>query len=111
MVAAPLNKPETAAATIRVFIECFIVVIPPFQAWTRRNAPVGDLSAACEWGSGIRLQHPEDNFHAEGGLEPSVAQPPLPLQLFLALQPLSLLLQPPWPLQSFLPLHECLLVS
>src|SRR5581483_12417631 len=42
------------------------------------------------------------------GLDPSVAQPPLPLQLFLPLQPLSLLLQPPWPLQSFLPLHECL---
>src|SRR3954467_8547208 len=40
--------------------------------------------------------------------EPSVAQPPLPLQLFLPLQPLSLDLQPPWPLQSFLPLQECL---
>src|SRR5579875_1506643 len=37
-----------------------------------------------------------------------VLQPPLPLQLFLPLQPLSLLLQPPWPLQSFLPLQECL---
>lgn len=46
-----------------------------------------------------------------GILEPSVAQPPLPLQLFFPLQPLSLLLQPPCPLQSFLPLHECLLVS
>src|ERR1700743_448401 len=45
------------------------------------------------------------------GFDPSVAQPPLPLQLFLPLQPLSLLLQPPWPLQSFLPLQECLLVS
>src|SRR5579871_4156309 len=44
---------------------------------------------------------------AFGILEPSVAQPPLPLQLFLALQPLSLLLQPPWPLQSFFPLQEC----
>ena len=32
---------------------------------------------------------------ALGILEPSVAQPPLPLQLFLALQPLSLDLQPP----------------
>src|SRR5580693_9188263 len=47
---------------------------------------------------------------AFGILEPSVAQPPLPLQLFLPLQPLSLLLQPPWPLQSFLPLQECLAV-
>jgi hypothetical protein len=46
-----------------------------------------------------------------GILEPSVAQPPLPLQLFLALQPLSLDLHPPWPLQSFLPLQECLPVS
>ena len=45
---------------------------------------------------------------ALGILEPSVAQPPLPLQLFLPLQPLSLDLQPPWPLQSFLPLQECL---
>ena len=48
---------------------------------------------------------------SSGILEPSVAQPPLPLQLFLPLQPLSLLLQPPWPLQSFLPLQECLAVS
>jgi hypothetical protein len=46
-----------------------------------------------------------------GILEPSVAQPPLPLQLFFALQPLSLDLHPPWPLQSFLPLQECLPVS
>jgi len=36
-----------------------------------------------------------------GGLEPSVAQPPLPLQEFLPLQPLSLALQPPLPLQEF----------
>jgi hypothetical protein len=39
--------------------------------------------------------------------EPSVAQPPLPLQLFLALQPLSLDLQPPLPLQEFWPLQAC----
>src|SRR5580765_4513067 len=45
------------------------------------------------------------------GLEPSVAQPPLPLQLFLPLQPLSLVLQPPLPLQSFLPLQACLSLS
>src|SRR6202167_3822297 len=38
---------------------------------------------------------------------PSVAQPPLPLQEFLALQPLSLDLQPPLPLQEFWPLQAC----
>ena len=37
-----------------------------------------------------------------------MAQPPLPLQEFLPLQPLSLDLQPPWPLQAFLPLQACL---
>src|SRR5438067_457891 len=47
----------------------------------------------------------------EGFLDPSVAQPPLPLQLFLPLQPLSPALQPPLPLQSFLPLQECLSLS
>src|SRR5580692_10650063 len=36
-------------------------------------------------------------------LEPSVAQPPLPLQEFLPAQPLSPVLQPPLPLQEFLP--------
>jgi hypothetical protein len=40
-------------------------------------------------------------------LEPSVAQPPLPLQEFLPLQPLSLVLQPPLPLQEFCPLQAC----
>jgi len=40
-------------------------------------------------------------------LEPSVAQPPLPLQEFLPLQPLSLVEQPPLPLQEFLPAQEC----
>src|SRR3954470_25060875 len=40
--------------------------------------------------------------------EPSVAQPPLPLQVFLPLQPPSPVLQPPLPLQSFWPLQECL---
>src|SRR5271154_1685617 len=39
--------------------------------------------------------------------DPFVLQPPLPLQLFLPLQPWSLVLQPPWPLQSFLPLQSC----
>src|SRR2546421_12922050 len=40
-------------------------------------------------------------------LEPSVAQPPLPLQEFLPLQPLSPVLQPPLPLQEFSPLQAC----
>ena len=40
-------------------------------------------------------------------LEPSVAQPPLPLQEFLPLQPASLVLQPPLPLQEFCPLQAC----
>jgi len=35
-------------------------------------------------------------------------QPPLPLQLFLPLQPMSPALQPPWPLQLFMPLQSCL---
>src|SRR5260370_18177329 len=45
------------------------------------------------------------------GLLPSVAQPPLPLQEFFPLQPLSLVLHPPLPLQEFLPSHECLSVA
>src|SRR5579883_244037 len=43
----------------------------------------------------------------EGILEPSVAQPPFPLQEFFPLQPLSLVLQPPLPLQEFWPLQAC----
>ncbi len=39
--------------------------------------------------------------------EPSVAQPPLPLQEFLPLQPASLVLQPPLPLQEFFPAQAC----
>jgi hypothetical protein len=42
--------------------------------------------------------------------DPSVEQPPLPLQEFLALQPLSPVLQPPLPLQEFWPLQACLSV-
>jgi len=30
-VAAPPSKPETAAATIKVFIECFIRCLPPWM--------------------------------------------------------------------------------
>jgi hypothetical protein len=37
-----------------------------------------------------------------------VLQPPLPLQEFFPLQPLSPDLQPPLPLQEFFPLQECL---
>lgn len=37
----------------------------------------------------------------------SVAQPPLPLQVFLPEQPLSPEAQPPFPLQEFLPLQAC----
>jgi hypothetical protein len=42
---------------------------------------------------------------------PFVLQPPLPEQVFMALQPLSLLLQPPCPLQVFLPWQSCLPTS
>src|SRR5258707_10982579 len=47
------------------------------------------------------------SVYSAGGLEPSVAQAPLPLQEFLPLQPLSLALQPPLPLQEFWPLQAC----
>ncbi len=42
---------------------------------------------------------------SEGNYMANVLQPPLPLQEFLPLQPLSPDLQPPLPLQSFLPLQ------
>jgi hypothetical protein len=38
-------------------------------------------------------------------------QPPLPLQLFLPLQPMSPELHPPCPLQLFMPLQSCLLTA
>jgi hypothetical protein len=41
-------------------------------------------------------------------LLPFVAQPPLPLQVFLPAHPLSPDLQPPWPLQEFFPAQSCL---
>ena len=54
------------------------------------------------------LDHAErETENYSGILEPSVAQPPLPLQEFLPLQPLSLDLQPPLPLQEFWPLQAC----
>jgi len=46
-------------------------------------------------------------FSSLGIFDPSVAQPPLPLQEFLPLQPLSPDLQPPLPLQEFWPLQAC----
>jgi hypothetical protein len=84
------------------------------------------VRAAVHRNGGDKLPHPKDssgggpadwcasaeeilsklNYYF-GILEPSVAQPPLPLQLFLPLQPLSLLLQPPLPLQEFWPLQAC----
>src|SRR5271165_6788666 len=48
-----------------------------------------------------------DRGYWAGGLEPSVAQPPLPLQEFLPLQPWSPVLQPPLPLHEFWPLQAC----
>src|SRR5580704_19763142 len=57
---------------------------------------------------GPTLYHPErETENYSGILEPSVAQPPLPLQEFLPLQPLSLDLQPPLPLQEFFPEQAC----
>jgi hypothetical protein len=44
----------------------------------------------------------------EVGEAQATLQPPLPLQLFLPLQPISPVLQPPWPLQLFIPLQSCL---
>src|ERR1700726_758964 len=57
---------------------------------------------------GPTLYHTErETENYSGILEPSVAQPPLPLQEFLPLQPLSLALQPPLPLQELRPLQAC----
>jgi hypothetical protein len=57
---------------------------------------------------GPALYHAERETENYSGIfEPSVAQPPLPLQEFLPLQPLSLDLQPPLPLQEFWPLQAC----
>src|SRR5260370_16946024 len=45
--------------------------------------------------------------YSAGGLEPSVAQPPLPLQEFLPWQPFPPAFPPPFPSQRFLPLQPC----
>src|SRR5579863_8992714 len=55
----------------------------------------------------LKLSLLSGSYLSAGFLEPSVAQPPLPLQEFLPLQPLSPALQPPLPLQLFWPLHAC----
>jgi hypothetical protein len=56
--------------------------------------------------SAAPLSKTKQPYHIDLQL-PWVLQPPLPEQLFLPLQPLSLPLQPPWPLQLFLPAQEC----
>jgi hypothetical protein len=56
---------------------------------------------------GSAPQHDETPDYVVFFMEPSVAQPPLPLQEFLPLQPLSPVLQPPLPLQEFCPLQAC----
>src|SRR5438067_4559163 len=50
-------------------------------------------------------------FGYGAGLGSLVLQPPLPLQEFLPLQPLSPDSQPPCPLQLFFPLQSCLPLS
>src|SRR3984957_9823463 len=60
---------------------------------------------AYQVGNGARFIAPQAGVYYF--LEPSVAQPPLPLQEFLPLHPLSLELQPPLPLQEFRPLQAC----
>jgi hypothetical protein len=68
------------------------------------KTPAEGKRAGARPSAGGQVDWPDQDF---GILEPSVAQPPLPLQLFLPLQPLSLLLQPPLPLQEFWPLQAC----
>src|SRR5260370_8487017 len=55
----------------------------------------------------LHISLPLTSNYSAGGLEPSVAQPPLPLQEFLPWQPLSPALQPPLPLQELWPLQAC----
>jgi hypothetical protein len=63
--------------------------------------------------SAARLPLKNQLFFASAFLSLLVAvlQPPLPLQEFLPLQPLSPAPQPPVPLQAFLPLQSCLPLS
>jgi hypothetical protein len=74
-----------------------------WKSWTfhrakaRRALPIG-----CSEGRGaVRFR----------GRVYDTLQPPLPLQLFLPLQPMSPELQPPCPLQLFIPLQSCLLLE
>ena len=72
---------------------------------SRRSKPSRDREEAVAYANELTAT---SHYALKWSFEPSVAQPPLPLQSFLALQPLALDLHPPWPLQSFLPLQECL---
>src|SRR5476649_533075 len=54
---------------------------------------------------------PQTLFGVGVGAGVFVLQPPLPLQEFWPLQPLSPALQPPVPLHEFWPLQSCLPVS
>ena len=76
----------------------FWVESPP-SAGEPGNLPRLSLSASYFFGS---------SFFGASAWLPSVAQPPLPLQEFLPLQPLSPLLHPPLPLHEFMPLQACL---
>ena len=62
------------------------------------------VSRSSRWagGAGLLAQANLTDYF----LEPSVAQPPFPLQEFLPLQLLSPDLHPPWPLQLLWPLQE-----
>jgi hypothetical protein len=43
---APLSRPDTAAATIMVFKDCFIFVIPPSDCEDQDRAPLGEMGNA-----------------------------------------------------------------
>src|SRR5258708_30499916 len=88
--------------------DCYTVICKPIKAISRhscsflsRRIEGQETSPNPRIGSLLSLDY------SAGGLEPSVAQPPLPLQEFLPLQPLSPALQPPLPLQEFWPLQAC----
>src|SRR5580704_9686617 len=68
----------------------------------KERGPENSCRPSVRWNCTTRA-----SYLSAGILEPSVAQPPLPLQEFLPLQPLSLDLQPPLPLQEFWPLQAC----
>src|SRR5580698_1156673 len=72
--------------------------------------PLNRFAGTClknAWRTHACLRHAATPYYVVFLLDPSVAQPPLPLQEFLPLQPASLVLQPPLPLQEFCPLQAC----